>query len=347
MNILLITDSFYPEISGISTVAESITELLIERDHKVTVCTNRYKKTLNLPNVNYVQMNLYSKPLWLPTYAVSLLKLNYNMYDQIIINGTSAVIVAGLVLGKNILSKSIVLVHGFEVEWVYESSTLASKLLPYKLMHKTKFISRSKLFYLKDKIKVSHTGIDFNIFHSDKNIEVQKRLKELAKDRDILISVSRIVEKKGYLNMLNAFRKIVDRNNNLVWIIVGNGPYKKVLDEKIKEYGLQDNIYMLGAIERYDLRYYYSCANCFWLLSDYDENLPLVYLEAQACGIPAIGWNKGGVVETISSESGFLVNTIEECVDIISDKRYCNKKSNDILKFAFTFQKDSFIKAFL
>lgn len=66
------------------------------------------------------------------------------------------------------------------------------------------------------------------------------------------------------------------------------------LKEEVKREGLATSVIFLGRRNRDELSYYYSAADCFWLLSNYDECLPLVYLEAQACGIPAIGRKKGG-----------------------------------------------------
>ena len=88
------------------------------------------------------------------------------------------------------------------------------------------------------------------------------------------------------------------------------------------------------------LRDFYSNSDVFWLLSNFDESLPLVYIEAQTCGCPVIGRNKGGVRETISKNSGFLVENEFEAFQILKNKEYLKLKKENIIKFANQFNSD-------
>ena len=64
------------------------------------------------------------------------------------------------------------------------------------------------------------------------------------------------------------------------------------------------------------------------------DELGLVYLEAQACGCPAMGRNKAGVPESIANnKSGYLINNAEEVFDILKSKKYSELKKEDILSF--------------
>ena len=100
-----------------------------------------------------------------------------------------------------------------------------------------------------------------------------------------------------------------------------------------------------GAKNREELRYYYSNVDIFWLLSNFDESFGLVYLEAQACGCPAIGRNSAGVKEAINDgESGFLINSEDEVLDILKDKKYLKLKQEDVLSFSGKFKLDEQVK---
>lgn len=364
MNILLISDVYYPEISGIASVAETIAEMLVRKGNTVTVCTKKYHKESELVRTDYIKIPLKYKFLWLPYFSYYFKKIDYSAYDLIILNGTSAVIAAGLVLQKEVLKKSVVLIHGFEVEWVYEAKTFMSKIFRYRIFHKraldlchkivtvsnfykNKFLKRTALEYLDSKIVVSYTGIDNTLFHRDENLEIRKEIEALALGREVILSVSRIVKQKGYGVMLDIFKQLLFTSKNYVWIIIGTGDFVPELEQLIEMNQLQNNVFLLGKKSRHELKYYYSCADCFWLLSDYDENLPLVYLEAQACGLPAIGWQKGGVVETIiSGETGFTVVSKEECLEVLKYKEYKKLQKERLSEFVASFNNEKFIKVF-
>ncbi len=85
---------------------------------------------------------------------------------------------------------------------------------------------------------------------------------------------------------------------------------------------------MLGNVERKKLKYVYSDASVFLLLSDYDEAHPLVYMEAALCGLPSIAWNKGGCPEAIiNGKTGILINKIDDLQYAINESVKIDKKT--------------------
>lgn len=221
----------------------------------------------------------------------------------------------------------------------YHRKTLlkARKIVSVSNAHKNKVLKAAKLDFLDFKVQVVYTGIDKQVFHRE--FSSYRKDNSLEK-RHLLFSVSRIVKMKGYEHMLAIFKQLVIEDPLFYWIIAGDGPYLSELKKNVKEANLSNYITFLGNVNRESLNRFYSIADCFWLLSDYDECLPLVYLEAQACGTPAIGRNKGGVVETIiDNKTGFLVNSDEECLDILLHRKYEQLKSEDLKSFTDKFDK--------
>jgi glycosyltransferase involved in cell wall biosynthesis len=155
------------------------------------------------------------------------------------------------------------------------------------------------------------------------------------------------VKEKGYFEMANIFKKLISYDKNYVWIIVGDGIDLDNFKNYIRDLELDKFIIFEGAKNREELRYYYSNVDIFWLLSNFDESFGLVYLEAQACGCPAIGKNKAGVKEAASDrESGFLINSEDEVLEILKDKKYLELKQDDILSFTSNFCLDKQVKIF-
>jgi glycosyltransferase involved in cell wall biosynthesis len=71
--------------------------------------------------------------------------------------------------------------------------------------------------------------------------------------------------------------------------------------------GIEANFRLAGFVSDEDLSSYYNVADLFVLPSKSGEGLPLVALEAMACGLPVIATNVGGIREVLSEDYGKLV----------------------------------------
>lgn len=361
MKILILTYSFLPDVGGTEMVAYDYASILTEKGHEVTVMSKLYPNSKTNYPFKHIQIpNTFGDSLWLFNFGLYIKKNDLDIYDCIILNQCHTPLVAGHFFNKKLFAKTITLIQGLEVESIYTKSNnffckIYSRILRHDFyhrkcllncrkvvsvseFHKNKVMNAANLREYSQKFQVVYTGIDKETFcHVDTDFKCKYQLGK----KEILISVSRIEQMKGYDEMLNVFRKLIKVNKDYMWIIIGDGSYYNTLVNKIKEYSLQENILLLGSIKRDELRYYYSVADCFWLLSNYDECLPLVYLEAQSCGIPVIGRNKGGVRETVvDNQTGFLVNDDDECMDILLNKSYKEILPSKLKKFIDGFDKN-------
>ena len=128
------------------------------------------------------------------------------------------------------------------------------------------------------------------------------------------------------------------QGNKLVLALGYSHPVEMVDPEGLETVLDGQNIIVVKGIDKEKVGQY--AADCFWLLSNYDECLPLVYLEAQACGIPAIGRKKGGTQETIRNRrTGFLVKSDEECLEILLNREYRYIEKDALRDFSASFDK--------
>lgn len=343
MKILILTYSFLPDIGGTEMVANDYATILLEKGHDVTVMSKSYPNSqIDFPFKHIQVPNVFGESLWLLNFCLYIRRANLNQYDCIILNQCHTPLVAGRFFSEEIFAKTITLIQGLEVESIYKPSNsffkkfycklvhhdfyhrkcLAScrKVVSVSEFHKNKVINAATLEKYSNKFQVVYTGIDKDVF---KRVKSDFKLKNGLERNEVLMSVSRIDRMKGYDEMLEIFRRLICIDNHFVWVIIGDGSYYDTLKDKIEEYSLRNHILLLGKRNREELKYYYSAADCFWLLSNYDECLPLVYLEAQSCGLPVVGRNKGGVVETIlDKQTGFLVNNDDECLYVLKNKLY-------------------------
>jgi len=139
--------------------------------------------------------------------------------------------------------------------------------------------------------------------------------------------------------MYEVFKRLIKKDDGFVWIIVGDGKFKKEFEEIVNKDKLAEKVIFKGKVPRDELYKYYKCADVFWLISKYKESFGLVYLEAQAYGCPAIGLNKYGVKEAIEDDkTGFLVDSVDSSLDIFLEKRYKKLKIKNFNVFLDKFK---------
>jgi len=159
-----------------------------------------------------------------------------------------------------------------------------------------------------EKIRVLHNGVDINRFRPLTGVKDEMRKKlGISQDASVALTVRRLVYKNGIDTLIESAKIAVKMNPRLVFLVVGKGPDFEKVKEKIEELGIQENFRLTGFISDEDLPFYYNAADFFVLPSKSGEGLPLVALEAMACGVPVTATNVGGISEVMKEDYGKLV----------------------------------------
>ena len=149
----------------------------------------------------------------------------------------------------------------------------------------------------------------------------------LSEADPIAVSVGSLIESKGHHLLIEAFAKATERLPNSRVYIIGEGVYRRELEELVRANHLQDNIFLLGNRPNEELPLWFNAANLSCLVSS-REGWPNVVSEALACGTPVMATRAGGIPEIITSpELGLFV---ERDVDSIAAglERALNKTWN-------------------
>ena len=139
-----------------------------------------------------------------------------------------------------------------------------------------------------------------------------------------ILTIGRLVEKKGYEYAIKAVSKIVKKHKNIEYIIAGNGPLRNKLKDLVSELGLKEYVKFLGGVDQDEVLKLYQQSHIFVLpsvtASNGDkEGQALVIQEAQAVGLPLISTLHDGIPEgMLDGKSGFLVP--EKDVDALTEK---------------------------
>lgn len=122
----------------------------------------------------------------------------------------------------------------------------------------------------------------------------------------VLLSVGRLHPVKDHEFLLEACASLQCRGVNFLCLIVGDGPEKIRLEERIRILGLRRQVKLLGALPHHDVERLYPLVDLV-VLTSRSEGIPLVLMEAMAHGCTVLAPAITGIPElVIDSETGFL-----------------------------------------
>jgi colanic acid/amylovoran biosynthesis glycosyltransferase len=129
-----------------------------------------------------------------------------------------------------------------------------------------------------------------------------------------LLSVARLVEKKGIVFGIQAISKVIKKFPNIEYVIIGDGPLKNELQNKIDHLQMNRNIKLMGWMNQGETFAFMRQADIFLAPSvtsaDGDqEGIPVVLMEAMAHGLPVISTHHSGIPElVVDHKTGLLVD---------------------------------------
>ena len=127
-----------------------------------------------------------------------------------------------------------------------------------------------------------------------------------------LLSVGRLVPKKGHKYQLEVCRILKTQGRSISLKLVGEGVLKEELEALVKKYGLEDDVEFCGAAAPEEVPQYYAWADIFWHTGIVDDSgdrdgLPNVVPEAMGHEVPVICGVEVGVLEAITDRVTGLV----------------------------------------
>lgn len=162
---------------------------------------------------------------------------------------------------------------------------------------------------------VIHTGVDYE-FYSGEVPDAKNRLK--LGGCPLLLQVGSLIQRKNQISSIRAL-KILKRDLDCVKLaIVGEGPWKPILQEEAKKLHLEEDVIFMGKVSEDELRYLYHACDVN-LFPGKDQTWGLVPFEALAAGKPSIVAEGCGAAEIMGRERiGFVVNpSVEDLVDAV------------------------------
>jgi glycosyltransferase involved in cell wall biosynthesis len=155
------------------------------------------------------------------------------------------------------------------------------------------------------KVRLLYYGIDLDAFRPNGGHEA-------AQELPLIVSVGRLVEKKGFDDLIAACATVKDAGHRFRCVIYGDGPLQEVLARAVASAGLTDSVTLAGACTHAEIRRVLAQADLFALTpvvaDDGDrDGIPNALLEAMASGLPVVSTAVAGIPEAvIHDETGLL-----------------------------------------
>ena len=353
MRIGIFTDTYPPYINGVSTSIAMLEKALKKKGHQVFIVTvnpeeRSYSFSDHMIKIPGIPIGIYDYRLSniYPLKAVKKIK-EWNL--DIIHSHTE--------FGIGTFAR--VIAHQLDIPLVHTYHTMYEDYVHY--ITKGYFDRSSKkvveyltLFYcdktvnelivptkktydlFKEKYQVDRniyiipTGIEIERFY-DINInktkltKIRKKL-NLEDDDYVGLFVGRLAQEKNVEFLLEVANDLKKKLPKFKLLIVGDGPDIEKYRDIVKEYGIEDRVFLPGKVKWEDVPYYYHLSNIF-LTASHTETQGLTVIEAMAAGsVPICVKDESFESMVVDDLTGKIFNTKEECEKIIEDL-YKDKKT--------------------
>lgn len=222
-----------------------------------------------------------------------------NQYDIVHVHTPVAAAITRFAF-RNSNAKIVYTAHGFHfykgAPW--RNWALYYPVEKYLAKHTDELITINKEDYefAKRKIRAKHisyipgVGIDLNMFDNVDNAPLSRTDIGVPEDALLILSVGELNRNKNHSIVIEALSKIGDEK--IHYAVCGDGPLKRILQDRSRGLGLEQNVHLLGY--RKDVRSIYPLADLFVFPSK-REGLPVALLEALLAGLPTIASDIRGV----------------------------------------------------
>lgn len=327
--ILFITNDFGPRAGGI----ESFIIGLIQHStlSPITVYTSSQGDTREYDaswQADYgVQVIRDPAKILLPTPRVnhSISRIIKELEIDVVVFGSAAPLAFMSAACRRAGAKKIIaLTHGHEVWW--------SKVFPFTLIMRRigsttdvltylgeftrRAISRSLTLRAASAMVKIAPGIDTEHFSLVDSTQLKASLG--LSEKRVIISVGRLVHRKGQDKLIESMPVIVQEIPNAHLLLIGEGPYRDYLTKLVRKHHLEDFVTFIGRIQFAQLPSYICLGEIFAMPSRSRfaglevEGLGIVYLEASACGLPVIAGASGGAPDAvIDGVTGVVVDGLD------------------------------------
>ncbi len=372
MKILITTDLFTTSTNGVVTSVRNLYEELTEKGHDVRILT------LSGDRESYKEDHIYyikSIPIGF-VYPDVRMPISYrNKLIKELIDWKPDVVHSQCEFFSFQFAKRIAKITGAPIVHTYHTlyEQYVTYVVPSKFIGKqvVRQLSRMRLkkvkmviaptskvedalrgYGVKAEIQVVPSGISLEQHHYRVSTEERKQKRQelgIPESHNVLLNLGRLGTEKNLEELLFFFKDALKHNQNLTFLIVGDGPDKAHLEKMAVELGIDSQVIFTGMVDPKEVQKYYQLADVFVNAST-SETQGLTYIEAAANGLPLL-CRKDPCLDDVVKDgvNGYEYITKEEFIqhlnDILMNPEWRKVAGEQSEKIAESFDKEHFVES--
>ncbi|MCX7653578.1 MAG: glycosyltransferase family 4 protein [Fervidobacterium sp.] len=326
MNILMVSDTYLPQINGVATSIHLSKKYLELRGHEVyivaPVAPDDEKHVLVVPGVKFLLEKqhkiVFANHLKIMEFAKE------NKIEIIHSHDPLALGIRALKVQKELKIPHVHTYHTLLTEYrhyvpppftpdrktVEEFSRWFCNKVNFVIAPTEEIKTELLRYNVQRPIEVIPTGIDTIEFSKPPEVDVRK-MYNIPKDVTLLMYAGRLAKEKNLEFLFKVVKRIMHENAGIWFLVVGDGPQRKELEEFVQENNIMNRTVFTGYVPHKKIKDYYKASDLF-VFSSLTETQGLVVLEALASGTPVVAIAYKGIANVLVNGEGAITTGIDE-----------------------------------
>lgn len=309
MNILLVSDTYEPQINGLVTALKVQRGALRKSGHRIyllvpRLCLYYDPRIIPYPCFPLLRLNRFKIPL--PFSLRNFLLLRKLKIDLIHTHTPFSMGLYGLFLGKILKIPLVHTYHTYFEEYLHYVGLrnafgrwLVKKFSAWYCNRMDGIVAPSefirgllKKYGVKKRIEVIPTGVDFGRFSREPEMDWRSEL-GIPRSSRVLLYTGRLEKEKNLYFLLDAFGELAGKYGAARLVITGDGSERRRLERTARSKGLAGRVFFTGFVRPECMRDIYRCADLF-VFASLTETEGLVLLEAMINKVPVVAFYERG-----------------------------------------------------
>lgn len=297
MKFLLITLEYPPMVGGVANYLKDVCRAL-EKDNCLVYG----------PNI----LARFFWPKWLPALWRARKIIREKKVDMVLVSHILPIGYLALIYKKIFGTSYIVFTHGMDIMNPQENKWKVFWIK--KIIKNARGVVANSEFTRAEVLKLGAKKDKTAVVYPCPNQNIKfLRFKGGFNGKKVILSVGRLVKRKGVDKVIEAMPRILDAVPEAVYFVVGSGQYKNELLELKNKLNLGDKVIFAEKTKDEEMNFFYASSDIFAMpsrrMGGDVEGFGIVYLEAALFGKPSVAGDTGGAPEAVlDGVTGLIVN---------------------------------------